>query len=260
MPALAVVTEDFSLYHDLVVRLKRRGIAFSSLSPRDPIPDDVGVVLTSDKEAAAIPFHPIVTAGSDLDDALDQALKALAGRQRAERLWVGVDPGRRIGVAALMDGVVVATARCASVEEAANRVRLFLQRHPAKRQVVRIGHGAPTVRNVLLHRLQTLGVPIEIVDETSTTRDVAHPDVTAAIAIAGAEGVRVERLPPIAISPGEVKDIQRLSRIKSAGRFTIPRKFAEEVAVGRLSLDEAVRRYRRERRADGALDLSVEEE
>ncbi len=260
MPALAVVTEDFSLYHDLVVRLKRRAIAFTSLSPRDPIPDDVGVVLTSAKEAASIRFRPIVTAGADLDDAVDQALKALAGRERAERLWVGVDPGRRIGVAALLDGAVVATARCGSVDEAANRVRLFLQRHPARRQIVRIGHGAPTVRNVLLHRLQTLGVPIEIVDETGTTEDVEHPDVTAAITIAATEGSRVLRLPPIALPEGEVKDIQRLSRIKSAGRFTIPRKLAEEVAVGRLSLDEAVRRYRRGRRADGALDLSAEEE
>lgn len=260
MPTLAVVTEDFSLYHDLVVRLKRRGVPFASLSPKDAIPDNVGVVITSPEEASKIPFRPVVATRADLEDAIDQALKALAGRAGADRVAVGIDPGRHIGVAALSDGAVVATARCASVDEAVNRVRLFLQRHPARRQVVRIGHGAPTVRDVLVHRLHNLGVPIEIVDETSTTQSVDLPDVRAAISIAAARGERVVRPPRIAPSRGEVKDIQRLSRIKSGGRFTIPQKLAEHVAVGALSLDEAVRRYRRGRRADDALDLSREEE
>jgi hypothetical protein len=260
LPSIAVVTEDFSLYHDLVVRLKRRGIAFASLSPKDPIPDDVGVVITSPEEAARIAFRPTVVTRGDLEDALDQALKALAGREPFQKVVIGIDPGRRIGVAALADGVVVSSAKCESVDEAVNRVRLFLQRHPASRQVIRIGHGAPTVRNVLIQRLENTGVPIEIVDETSTTQDVELPDVRAAISIAAARGERVERAPKIAVSRGELKDIQRLSRIKSQGRFTIPRALAHDVAVGSLSLDEAVRRYRRERRADDSLDLSREEE
>jgi hypothetical protein len=257
---LAVVTEDFSLYHDLVVRLKRRGVSFASLSPKDPIPEDIGVVITSPEEAERLDFRPLVATHGDLEDAIDQAMKALAGREGAERLAIGVDPGRRIGVAALADGAVVASAGVTSVDEAVNRVRLYLQRHPAKRQVVRIGHGAPTVRDVIIRRLQPLGVPIEVVDETNTTEGVDLPDVQAAISIASARGVRVERVPTIAVRQGEVKDIQRLSRIKSGGRFTIPQALAREVAVGSLTLDEAVRRYKRERQAQGAFDLSREEE
>jgi len=260
VPTLGVVTEDFSLYHDLVVRLKRRGVPFASLSPKDAVPDSVGVVITSPEEALRIHFRPVVATRGDLEDAIDQALKALSGREGAERVAVGVDPGRRIGVATLADGAVVASAGCSTVDEAVNRVRLFLQRHPGKRQVIRIGDGAPTVRDVLISRLQILGVPIEVVDERSTTEGVELPDVQAAISIASAKGTRVLRAPRIALSEGEVKDIQRLSRIKSKGRFTIPRGLAREVAVGDLSLDEAVRRYARGKRAQGALDLSREEE
>lgn len=260
LTTLGVVTEDFSLYHDLVVRLKRRGVPFASLSPKEAIPDEVGAVITSPEEAEAIAFRPLIATHGDLEDAIDQALKALAGRAAATRVAIGVDPGRQIGVAALADGAVVATARCRSVEEAVNQVRLFLQRHPGKRQVVRIGHGAPTVRDVLIHRLHILGVPIEIVDETSTTQGVELPDVRAAITIASVRGERVLRPPPIAPTAGEVKDIQRLSRMKSGGLFTIPRKLALEVAVGALSLDEAVARYRRGRQADASLALSKEEE
>lgn len=255
-----MVTEDFSLYHDLVGRLKRRGISFASLSPKDPIPREVGVVITSPKEAREIAFRPVVATSADLDDAIDQALKALAGREGAELVAVGIDPGRRIGLAALADGTVVASAGTTNVDDAVNRVRMFLQRHPAKRQVVRIGHGAPTVRDVLIQKLRILDTPIEIVDERGTTEPVDLPDVRAAISIAAAKGARVERAPRIAVSPGEVKDIQRLSRIRSRGRFTIPAPMAREVAVGALSLEEAVARYRRERQAAGKLDLSKEEE
>jgi hypothetical protein len=260
VPSLAVVTEDFSLYHDLVVRLKRRGISFASLSPKDPIPGGVRVVITSPDEARRIDFRPTVATSGDLDDAIDQAVKALAGREGAELLAVGVDPGRRIGVAALADGAVVASAGVASVDDAVDRVRSFLLRHPAQRQVIRIGHGAPTVRDVLIDRLRNIGTPIEVVDETSTTEDVDLPDVRAAISIAAAKGKRVAAAPRIRPPPGEVKDIQRLSRIKSGGRFTIPAGLAREVAVGSLSLEEAVRRYRRGRQAAGALDLTREEE
>jgi hypothetical protein len=243
-----------------VVRLKKRGISFASLSPKDPIPREVGVVIASPKEAERVAFRPTIAARGDLEDVIDQALKALAGREGAELVAVGVDPGRRIGVAAIADGAVVASAVCRSVDEAVNRVRLFLQRHPAKRQVVRIGNGAPTVRDVLVQKLSTLATPIEVVDERSTTEDVDLPDVRAAISIAATKGPRVERPPAIALSRGEVKDIQRLSRIRSRGRFTIPAPMARDVAMGLYSLDEAVRRYRRERQAAGALDLSREEE
>jgi hypothetical protein len=243
-----------------VVRLKRRGVPFASLSPKDEVPREVAVVLTSPREARGIAFRPIVATTGDLDDAIDQALKALAGRTGAELVAVGIDPGRRIGVAALADGAVVATAGVSRVDDAVNRVRLFLERHPARRQVVRIGHGAPTVRDVLIEKLRMLDTPIEVVDETSTTEDVDLPDVRAAISIAAAKGERVRGAPRIQPPPGEVKDIQRLSRIKSRGRFTIPAAMAREVAVGAYSLEDAVRRYRRERQAAGKLDLSKEEE
>lgn len=257
---VAVVTEDFSLYHDLVVRLKRRSIPFASLSPRDPLPDDVGVVITSPAEADAIDFRPVVATRGDLEDAIDQALKALAGREPAQLVAVGVDPGRSIGVAAVADGLVVSSARCGAVDEAVNRVRLLLQRHPAARQVIRVGNGAPTVRDVLIRRLLVYGVPVEVVDESRTTRPVEAPDVRAAMTIAATRGERVERPPDVHVARGEVKDIQRLSRIRSGGRFTIPRDLAEQVALGAISLEAAVERYRRGRQADLQVDYPGEEE
>ena len=260
MARVAVMTDDFSLYHDLVGRLKRRGIPFESLSPKEAVPADIEVVITGPKESEAIKFRPLVVTRADLDDAIDQALKTLAGRGPFQILAVGIDPGRHIGVAALADGAVVSTATCETVDEAVNRVRLLLERHEAKRKVIRIGHGSPTLRNVLIQRLHNVGAPMEIVDESSTTEFVDLPDVRAAISIAATRGERVERPPSVRVPAGEIKDIQRLSRIKSGGRFTIPRDLARQVAVGAISLDEAVHRFRRERHADDSIAMTKEEE
>jgi hypothetical protein len=146
------------------------------------------------------------------------------------------------------------------VDDAVNRARLLLQRHPARRQVIRIGHGAPTLRDVLIRRLLVTGVPVEVVDETRTTQPVDAPDIRAAMTIAGTRGERVERPPDVRVARGEVKDIQRLSRIRSGGRFTIPRVLAEQVALGAVSLEAAVERYRRGRQADLGMDFAREEE
>ena len=73
------------------------------------------MVITSPDEARRIDFRPTIATSGDLDDAIDQALKILSGREAADFVAVGIDPGRRIGVAALVDGAVVASAGTTSL-------------------------------------------------------------------------------------------------------------------------------------------------
>jgi len=47
------------------------------------------------------------------------------------------------------------------------------------------------------------------------------------------------------IREGYLRDIQRRSRIESHGEITISRSLAREVALGNLSLEEAIERMRR---------------
>ena len=46
MKVIGVMTEDFSVYYDLVKVLKERKIPFISLSFEDVIPANVGLILT----------------------------------------------------------------------------------------------------------------------------------------------------------------------------------------------------------------------
>ena len=43
-------------------------------------------------------------------------------------------------------------------------------------------------------------------------------------------------------TPGEVKEVERLSRRVSGGQVTISQRLAQAVAVGRLSIEEAIGR------------------
>ena len=45
---------------------------------------------------------------------------------------------------------------------------------------------------------------------------------------------------PVVPTSGEVKEVQRLSRRVSGGQVTISQRLAQAVAVGRLSMEEAI--------------------
>src|SRR5438094_627327 len=77
-------------------------------------------------------------------------------------------------------------------------------------------------------------------------------DVDAAIDIAKSSGRRVEPPSEIRPTPGEVREIQRRSRLDSGGVVTISSELAGAVARGDLSLEEAISRARqKERRSQG---------
>lgn len=241
---LGILTEDFRLYHDLVAALKARGLAFVSLSFTRPVPETVGAVLTSPAEAPRVRSRRVV-AVHDLDDAIARALQLLKGKTEWQELSIGVDPGREPGVAVLGDGEVLDTALAPSPEAVRDQVRSALRTFPAREVRVRVGHGDPTNRNRILNSLAEDGLRVEIVDEAGTTHRTPQPDLDAAVDIARTPGVRVR--PPLEVrpTPGEVKEIQRRSRVQSGGQVTISAELADAVARGKLTLDGAIQRQRR---------------
>lgn len=248
---LGILTEDFRLYHDLVAALKARDLPFVSLSFSRRIPDSVGAVLTSPAEAGRIRLRRVV-AVDDIDSSIAKAIQILKGKSAWTDLWIGIDPGREPGVAVIGDGEVIDTRIAASPEAVAFHVRQAIRTFPATDARIRIGHGDPTNRNRILNALSRDQLPVEIVDEAGTTRRTPQPDVDAAIDIARTRGHRAE--PPFEVrpTPGEVREIQRRSRLDSGGVVTISSDLAGAVARGDLSLEDAIARARRkDRRSKG---------
>lgn len=245
MKSLGVQTADFSVYYDIVQAFRTKGVAFVPLPPGGPIPLHVGVVVTSVAEAPLVD-HPAVVAFTTPEETLAEALRLMHGPGPFRTCIIGIDPGDRPGVAVLADGKTIRLIHTASPEAVRPAVQSVLSTLPAERFIVRIGHGAPTCRDRILRTLLDLDVALELVNESRSTPHNYHGnaerDTAAALAIALVPGtpITAQDVRPVQPTLGELRDIQRKSRMASRGAVTITKTLAMHVALGVLTLDEAV--------------------
>ena len=251
MKSLGLLTADFSVYYDLVQALRARNIAFVTLQAGAAIPDHVGVVVTTREEAQGLSGRPFaVVPFSDVDETIAEATRLLLDPGPFRMCIIGIDPGERPGVAVLADGRVLRLVHVRSPEAVHEVVRSALSTIPAARFVLRVGNGAPTFRDRILATLGGFDAALELVDETrSTPADYHGPaerDTGAATNIALTPGVplALSDLRPARPTVGELRDIQRKSRVHSQGALTITRSLARNVALGHITLDQAVDQMR----------------
>jgi hypothetical protein len=251
LKTIGLLTQDFAVSYELVRVLKEHDLAFASLAFGEPIPASVGVILTTPEEAGRVAFPRVVLYRGDAQQAVDLALERLQGKPGYATVVIGVDPGERPGVAVFGDGRLLRVEQVPMPEMVVDVVARAIEALVAEQFVVRVGHGGGTLRDRILNELlrsdRASIASIEVVDETSTT-PMQLPgegsDIAAAKAIAMAQGAEVRRVVEVRPSEGEVRDVQRKSRIASGGTVTISRELAKDVASGKLSLDEAIARQR----------------
>lgn len=237
--AIALVTEHPKFYYEAVRELKNRDLAFLSLKPGQEIPPEVSVVLTTAQERKKINF-PKVVVHKYVQAAVSEALRILKGfGTKHRRLIIGIDPGRKPGIAVVGDGKVIETHNINSPEDVLKRIKDVLAVHSASEVTLRVGRGGGIYKLRILKLLQdSLKLQIEIVDETSTT-PAGKSNTAAAVNIALKEGRQLGEKVKLSPKPGEIKNLQKESRLLS-GNITISKKLAEEVAKGKLSLEEAL--------------------
>jgi hypothetical protein len=239
MKVIGIMTKNFSFFYQLVQLMRERREAFVALDFDDDVPDNVGVIITTRDEHPYVRFRRIVAADQP-SVALDMARSHLKGKESFQTLVAGVDPGTRPGLAIIGDGRVLVAESVGSPERVADEIDRFRRCFRHDRLIARVGHGDRTNRNRVIRAIWNSVDDIEVVDETSTTRRTEEPDADAAVSIALGTGYRLPFPPEVQPTPGEVRDIQRLSRIESGGRLTISSDLAEAVARGEISLPEAL--------------------
>lgn len=242
MKIIGILTQDFRVYYELIKGLKKRDLPFVSLSFDEPIPLNIGVIITTEEEKNGIDFPRLVFAEEDVDLTIDIARRTLKGKEKCKILIIGIDPGKRPGLAVIGDGEILSTAQVSSPEKVKEIVSRAIRSYPADETVVRIGHGDTTHRNRIINSLSKFGLKIEISDETRTTRISDTPDIDAAIDIALKSGIEARGKYKVEPTHGELRDIQRRSRIESKGRVTISKDEAKKVAKGELTLEEAIKK------------------
>jgi len=244
-----LITEDFFVYQQVVAEMRARHLGFITLSPEETMPINVGAVITTEDERDKIDFDVTkIVVAKKPSTAVDQAQRLLNGARKYDKVIIGIDPGNYPGVAVIGDGTVISVHQV-SIGAVDKIVSDVLEKQSAENVIVRIGHGARLIRARIVNTLLELGVRVELVDESFTTphlgkgvRGQMISDIVAAINIANLEGIPV-RKQQIIPTKGEIRVIQEQSRERSNGRYTIPRKLAQQVAKGELTLDDAILCY-----------------
>jgi len=243
MRRIGLLTEDSRTYFETLQVLREQGLEFVSLDFFDPIPVNVGAVITTEREKEKVQFDRIVT-DADPESAVAKAKRLLAVENSVKDLTIGVDPGNRPGFAVLGDGRVLMRSTASNPEAVKGLVDEVLREYPSANVVVRIGHGDRTKRNRIFNALWDEGHKLEIVDERNTTKRSQTPDEDAAVEIAMTPGYKPRKKQEVDPCPGEIRNIQRISRLESKGSLTVSKELAKKVAVGELSLADAIERQK----------------
>lgn len=240
---IVVATEDFEMYHDVVAELRDRGIAFTTREPGDDLPDRTQVVVRAADDDDPLPadVEPVVAVAGDARRAVKEAVSILRGEDG--RTIVGVDPGPRPGVAVLAGGTVLAAFQV----PLADAVAVIRQEtDDAPDPLVRIGDGARLQSAQLVNDLDDRTV--ELVDETGTTPYLGTGargmgDVLAAVNIARRSG-EITASREVEPTAGELQRIKDRSRRASENDRTIDEGLARRVAMGELTVGEALAAHR----------------
>ncbi len=242
MGALGLLTRNFRLYHDIIQLCKARSIPLLSLSFDQQIPGFVDVVLTTETEVPLLSFSNVVAVDPfSPEEGLLVALCRQSGKSIYETIIIGVDPGKRPGLAVLGDGIVLEATVEPDLRYLITKVANVVTTHPYRNIVIRLGDGDPLRRDKILNALLELGIRLELCDETSTTKPGGHGESAALIARQQGELVVHYREPKP--GPGELKDVKGLSRAQTAGKIALPDDLAARVASGELGMEEALRMH-----------------
>lgn len=149
---VALVTQDFRLYHRLAPFFEGYGITVLGLRPGDAVPASVRVLLggpQTDKRSVALREDAEATLLATF-----AALDPRPGKRHGYgRVVFGVDPGQMIGLAAVADGEALLVGEARSVHEAAERVKAWATGLSARVWEVHVGDGAPEAGRSLVEAL-----------------------------------------------------------------------------------------------------------
>jgi hypothetical protein len=174
MRIIKVATDDGNAYYDIVSRLKRTHLRFSSLSPGQVVDSAKDLVVTSRAEISAFGGSAVVTIEDLNEDPLimeGQLLSRLLDSSR-RNLLIGIDPGSRIGVAMFYGGRGLGALTSNSVERSVESLVTLVKEVPHSSLSVKIGGGEPKsslrLASLLRERLPS-SASVEIVDESGTS-------------------------------------------------------------------------------------------
>jgi hypothetical protein len=173
---VAVATVKGKAYFLIVNKLQEQGIPFVNLVPGEPVSSEVKVVITTEKERHLVSHEKILILPEEGElDALVKAVKLiLQGKEKYEKIIVGVDPGGAIGLAVIADGMVIEENNCFSINELVLSLQKLVKDvdFSLTNVSMKIGNGVPIYQEIVEHLDSALPpqVALEVVNEKGTNQ------------------------------------------------------------------------------------------
>jgi len=227
-----------------MLRTRKINVEQYSLSQPLPKKDSIWIGTVDEVAENLADGRPIAAELDSIDIAIEAAIFALKGSSKTHRFTLGIDTGPRPGLAWFTDGILIDTKQTESVEECIEMIESLIENHDFEHLLIRMGKGSPSHRNRLVNAMLHRGHVVELVNERKTSSGLSrNQHGVSAIRIATLAGERVWEAFDLQPTEGEIREIQRRSRIKSQGRITISSDLAKKVAIGELTLAEAIEQF-----------------
>ncbi len=243
MGRLAIRTDNFRLSYKLIEKLRAKSLDFEIIDVKDSVPHDDIVWFSAPSEIINFPSigTPIPVELDTIDSAILSAIYQLKGSLASVSLIIGVDPGPYPGIAWLVDGAFCGIIQLTTIRELMPNLVKLRQIGNFDKIIIRVGDGAPLIRDRIINDCIANNWVVEQVDEKKTSSGlIRNNHSTSALRIAAQPGVKIWQQRDIKPTQGEIKYIQTESRKQSKGEITISRTAAILVAKGEISMDEAL--------------------
>lgn len=208
---VAVATVEGKAYFLIINALREQHLPFLSLIPSEPVPSEVKVVVTTERERHLVNHERILIFHDEkeLDGLVDEVKRILLGKEAYDKIVVGIDPGEAIGLAVIADGRVISESNCFSTHELVNSIlkNLGNVNFSLTSVSVKIGNGVPVYKEILEGLDESLPprVELEVVSEAGTNRPLKQNrrsrkirHISSAIRIASRSGYVTPRRKAVA--------------------------------------------------------------
>tara|TARA_B100000579_G_scaffold98317_1_gene77948 strand:- start:1304 stop:2026 length:723 start_codon:yes stop_codon:yes gene_type:complete len=229
---VGILVNNFSLLNKITRKIKNSAFNLKHLKNIPNYDHEVDIIV-SDK-----PLENCIIPHTIIDDLDILELKIRSVYYNKKNLTIGIDPGGICGVAVLSKNHVLFCKEFDNINQMSKTIQ-SIDREIGIEQI-KIGIGSPSHRNMIEQAINMFEGKILFVDEQ---RSGSGSHIEAAIRIGsrfGNEKKPSKYLP----KEGEIAWIQKQSRRLSKGLITIDKETANNILIGNLSMEEAIKEYK----------------
>lgn len=256
---VAIQTDDLRFYHKILKTIEGSRLKANFFTSDQEIPSNkYDLVITTSPELnyseKCEKSQILHLQYEQLDVDLIPKIIGMIARKNTPKFYslvIGIDPGKRIGLAAICDGMLL-SAETSQFDQLITKIQNYILIFPSEVIVIRIGDQPNSVSQVIFNKLfktfkEIKKIKLEIVAEaysnlkSPTSNSKLKPDEIAAFTIAQREGKTTNHMVRNEIPIGRVKEIQRWSRNLSDNRISLDFELAKSVALGDITLEKAIK-------------------